>query len=187
LDIKEKIILACREMSRLGGFFNINMDELALRAGVSKRTVYRYFRSKEEIIEAVLDAFMLETEAEIDRLLTIEMAPDVFITEILKYLSTNGQFIINPVGLDDLRKHYPYLWQKLDNFRTDRIRNIIKILITSIKNPIIMEIDQRIISAVILASIKSVMTPDFILDNGLTFEETAGQLGQLLISAFVCK
>lgn len=185
MDIKERILIACRELSRSGGFYNINMDELASRAGVSKRTVYRYFRSKEEIIEAVLDAFMAETGAEVDRLLAGEMEPAVFVAAIFQYLSVNGQFIINPAGLDDLRKHYPFLWQKIDDFRIQRVRNIIHILITNSKNPLIKQIDQRIITAVILASIQSILTPDFILDNGLTFEETAAQLRQLLIAAFV--
>lgn len=185
MDIKERILLACRELSRSGGFYNINMDELASRAGVSKRTVYRYFRSKEEIIEATLDAFMAEAGVEIDRLLADKTDPALFVTNMFQYLSVNGQFIISPVGLEDLRKHYPFLWKKIDDFRTKRVENIIQMLITSCKNPIIMEIDQRIISAVIIASIHSVLTPDFILDNGLTFEQTATQLSKLLISAFV--
>lgn len=185
MDISYRILLACRELSRSNGFYNINMDELAFQAGVSKRTVYRYFRSKEEIIEATLDGFMADAEAEVERLLTENMDPALFVTTVFKYLSEKGQFIINPVGLDDLRKHYPFLWKKIDDFRTKRVRSIINMLITSCKNPIIAEIDQRIISAVIIASIQTVLTPDFILDNGLTFEETAEQLSKLLISAFI--
>lgn len=183
MDIKERILMACRELSRSGGFYNINMDDLAARAGVSKRTVYRYFRSKEEIIEATLDAFMIKSGEEIERLLNNNTEPDVFIASVFEYLSLNAQFIISPAGLDELRKHYPLLWQKIDAFRVKKISKVIQKLIVSSKNPSIAKIDQRIITAVITASIQSVLTPDFILDHGLTFEETASQLSQLLISA----
>ncbi|MGI5922292.1 MAG: TetR/AcrR family transcriptional regulator [Syntrophomonadaceae bacterium] len=184
MEIKDRIILACRELARPGGFYNINMDELAAHAGVSKRTVYRYFRSKEDIIEATLDAFMAEASAEVDRMLASETDPAKFVANMFKYLLTNGQFIINPAGLRDLRQHYPLLWQKIDNFRTKRVETVIEFLINNSHSSLLKEIDRRIISAVILASIQSVLTPEFILDNGLTFEETASQLGKLLIAAF---
>lgn len=64
MEIRERIIAAYSELARLQGFHAVTMDELAVRARVSKRTIYRYFRSKVEIIEATLDAFMAEIATE---------------------------------------------------------------------------------------------------------------------------
>ncbi|MGE5396811.1 MAG: TetR/AcrR family transcriptional regulator, partial [Chitinophagales bacterium] len=69
MNIRDRILNACQELARIQGFYSMTMDELAERAGVSKRTLYRYFRSKEEVIEATLDQFMNEMATEADRLL----------------------------------------------------------------------------------------------------------------------
>ncbi|MEA1961720.1 MAG: helix-turn-helix domain-containing protein [Bacillota bacterium] len=75
MDIKQRITLTCRELAKTKGFHALTMDELAAASGVSKRTVYRYFRSKEEIIEWTLETFMQETAAFIDLLLTTNIEP----------------------------------------------------------------------------------------------------------------
>jgi len=166
------------------GFHSVTMDEVAFQAGISKRTVYRYFRSKEEIIEAALDAFMAGVVKESERLIITEQDSASIISGFIKYIFTQGRFFASPQGLKDLQQYYPHLWQKIDVFRAGRIHIVIEAVLSRDKNEIIREIDPRIITAVILASIQAVVNPDFILKNGLTFEETVNQMSKLLIQAF---
>ena len=184
MGIKERILQACRELARVKGFYNMNMDELALQAGVSKRTVYRYFRSKEEIIEASLDAFMAEMAQKIEKILAQDLPAPEMIAAIMKNLITHGQFILNPLVLNDLRIHYPQLWRKIDSFRLERARVAITRYMQQSHNPALQEIDPRIVTAIILASIQAVLNPDFILENNLTFESTATQLSKFLMASF---
>lgn len=183
MDIRDRILIACRDLARTKGFYNLNMDELAKLAGVSKRTVYRYFRSKEEIIEATLDAFMAHMAHQIDQILTREDPAPEMIAAVMKELFAQGQFIFNPNGLNDLRVHYPHLWQKIDSFRMERARIAIAVYMQRSDNRVLQGIDPRIISTVILASLQAVLNPDFILENGLTFEATAIQLSKFLIAS----
>jgi len=183
MDIRARIIQACRQLSQVRGFNNMNMDELAARAGVSKRTVYRYFPSKEAVIEATLYGFLDEVASEADQLLQNEKEPARILYGLLNYLFIHGQFVINPYSFNDLRVYYPNLWQKIDRFRLERIRSVLG-LINSNEEPVLIGgIDSRIIAAVILASVQAVLNPDFVLTNNLTFEETARQLSKLLVSA----
>lgn len=46
---KEQIIEAARKLFNKYGFKKVSMDEIAREAGVTKRTVYMYFSSKEEL------------------------------------------------------------------------------------------------------------------------------------------
>lgn len=187
MDLKDKITIACRELSRERGFHNLSMNELAARAGVSKRTVYRYFSGKEAVIEATLDAFMNEVSAEADQLLLQEKDPTRILSHLLNYLFVQGQFIINPNSFNDLRVYYPHLWQKIDRFRLERVIAILDFINHSEDLSLIVEVDPRIVSAVILASIQAVLNPDFVLTNKLTFEDTARQLSTLLLKGFLVR
>lgn len=184
MSIRDRILAACRELARVKGFYNMSMDELARQTGVSKRTIYRYFRSKEEIIEACLDTFMAHMTLEFEKILQQEEPAPEMIASIVKQIFTHGQFITNPAGLNDLRVHYPQLWAKIDNFRVEKIRAAISLYILQSKSPVLREIDPRIITAITLASIQAVINPDFIIGNDLTFEDTVSQFSKLLIASF---
>jgi len=60
---KESILDAAAESFIQDGYDNASMDRISERAGASKRTVYNYFRSKEDLFRAVLERFFDELMA----------------------------------------------------------------------------------------------------------------------------
>ena len=48
---EQQIIEAARKLLHQFGFKKVSMDEIANEAGVTKRTIYKYFSSKEEILK----------------------------------------------------------------------------------------------------------------------------------------
>ena len=48
---QEQIIEAARRLFHQFGFKKVSMDEIAKEAGVTKRTIYMYFESKEELLK----------------------------------------------------------------------------------------------------------------------------------------
>lgn len=52
---RQQIILASVEEFKDNGFSNTSMDSVALRAQVSKRTVYNHFASKDELFVGIID------------------------------------------------------------------------------------------------------------------------------------
>lgn len=51
---RRRILEAAREIFFRDGFMDANLDEMAVRAGVAKGTLYRYFASKADLYVAVL-------------------------------------------------------------------------------------------------------------------------------------
>ena len=47
----EQIIAAARRLFNRYGFKKVSMDEIAREAGVTKKTIYMYFSSKEELLK----------------------------------------------------------------------------------------------------------------------------------------
>ena len=48
---EEQIIIAAKCLFTKYGFKKVSMDEIASEAGVTKKTVYTYFQSKEELLK----------------------------------------------------------------------------------------------------------------------------------------
>ena len=183
--MKQRVILACRDLVQNRGLHNLTMDKLAAHAGLSKRTIYRHFKSKEEIIEASLELFLADTIEHLDQILVKEKNPIQIISNLFPYIYQQGQFLLNKEGLNDLRQHYPQLWRKIKTIREERIKTLTALLIEkSDENAVVRQINPCIVNEVILASINAVVTPDFILENNLTFEEIAEQMGKILTRIF---
>lgn len=48
---EEQIIEAARDLFSTYGYKRVSMDEIAKKANVTKKTVYSYFKSKEELLK----------------------------------------------------------------------------------------------------------------------------------------
>lgn len=176
LKIKERIMTAFKDLSYTKGFYRVTMDEVAAKAGVSKRTIYRYFTSKDEIIETVLEYFLQSVSQRIDELSTQKDSPADILKEIVAVFRTEVSGFINPLVLQDLQQHYPYLWERIEAFRYKKLQNIISIILAEKNGKYTRKLDPRIATAAMIASIQAVVNPDFILKNNLTADETISQL-----------
>ncbi|NLV15971.1 MAG: TetR/AcrR family transcriptional regulator [Syntrophomonadaceae bacterium] len=179
--MKERIINACRELALSRGLYSFTVDELAAQAGVSKRTIYRYFKSKDEIVGETLDLFLESMAEQLEEIIRSEHDVRVMINRILEQLLFRGQFLFNGRGLNDLRIYYPQLWEKIDKFRIGKMELLIQTILTKSASERTAEIDPRIITAVIVGAVQAVINPDFILENGFTFEEATQQLSGILM------
>ncbi|HWQ76687.1 MAG TPA: TetR/AcrR family transcriptional regulator [Syntrophomonas sp.] len=184
MDIKDRVIRSCRNLARNKGFYSLTVAELAAAAGISKRTLYRYFPSKEEVISATIEAFMLEMYEFFQVLLAQKLPPRETLAQLLQTLLTRGQFLFNPASLDDLRSHYPALWERIDNFRMQRIKEFLQYIAANSPRSSINQIDPRMLAAIVQASIHATINPDFLLDNKLNFEDAIMQLCNFWITAF---
>lgn len=183
--IRERIISAFAELSRGKGFYRVTVDEVATQAGLSKRTIYRYFKSKDEIIEAVIDEFLSRMGQEVDKIVASQKTPEEIFTHILNNFFHVGRNIINPMVMQDLSQHYPHYWKKIDEFRMGKAVNLIKAFLRQSNRGYTREINPHIITTVVLTSIQAVLNPDFILTHGLTLEETVKQLLEFFKHGFL--
>ena len=52
--LREKILVAASDLFQTRGINSTGVDTIVATAGTTKMTVYKYFRSKEDLIAAVL-------------------------------------------------------------------------------------------------------------------------------------
>ncbi len=67
--VSVKILGCARERVFAAGYSAFKMDDLAAELGMSKKTLYVYFRGKDDLVRAVFEAFAAGLRSEAERLL----------------------------------------------------------------------------------------------------------------------
>ncbi len=70
---RERIIAAAMEVFSSEGLSKGTIADVAKQAGIGKGTVYEYFRSKDEIFQAMLDSFFMEMASQLQAMISGEM------------------------------------------------------------------------------------------------------------------
>ena len=140
------------------GIKSVTMDDLAKALGVSKKTIYNYFKDKDDLVKLIVSTLIERnrTSCEIGRLKS-ENAIDALMN-ISEY-STRLFTEIHTSVFFDLQKYYPEAWNIIKQHRLDFVSNQItqNIVRGQEEGIYIAELDPKIMSGIHLA-IVSMMT-----------------------------
>jgi|YNPMSStandDraft_2_1061718.scaffolds.fasta_scaffold04636_2 AcrR family transcriptional regulator len=106
------------------GIRNTSMDDIAKELGVSKKTLYNWFPSKEIMIEKVIDMMTSYIQNNPHCGEYLEKDSENAIDVILNVMTKIGEITskINPIFFWELNKYYPVQAKKLNEFRVNKIR-----------------------------------------------------------------
>ncbi len=171
-NIKERIIEKGREKFLSMGFSKVTMDEIALDLGISKKTFYKHFASKDELLEAVMERRMISVSSKFKE---IYDAPIDFMEKLhnLWIFVGNTMSQVSKQFQDDLRRFRPDLWKRIDDFRREQIiANISKFFDEGIRLGVLRDdINRDILVLVYLSAVQGVINPDVLVRHPFTGEE----------------
>jgi AcrR family transcriptional regulator len=96
---RRQIVDGARRMFLAQGFDAASMNEIARAAGVSKGTLYVYFKSKEELFEAIVEA---QCRAQGEEIFTFDPAADIE-SELKRLGREFARFMMRPGGVSEIR------------------------------------------------------------------------------------
>lgn len=103
-ETRERVLSAATAIFSDSGFFGATLDDVALRAGVARATVYYQFKSKFGLLEATI-AHVLEASPSVERMRKAGAHPDaieglgIYIQEACKFWARDFTFFRNIIGL----------------------------------------------------------------------------------------
>jgi AcrR family transcriptional regulator len=110
--MRHKILETSNELFLNLGFKSVTMDEIASKMGVSKKTIYKYFENKTELVAAVTDYMFDTVSCGIDGICALQMNPiqEIFSIKrlVMKHLKdekSSPQY--------QLQKYYPKIYASL--------------------------------------------------------------------------
>ncbi len=116
-DTRRRLLDVARDQYMRLGFNAVTMDETAADAGVSKKTLYQHFPSKESLLEAVAEESVAACNAELRAiLLDTSTKPLVRMRRMMDYVAEIYSEM-SVALVHDMRRSVPGIWQKIEEGR----------------------------------------------------------------------
>ena len=109
--MKDKIITAATKLFIKFGYKTVTMEEIAKEIGISKKTLYKTYDSKEKLVSHVASSVKNELFQKIEEMLTRNYDPVRENFEIQKFIIDIYKDIPEAASLE-LRKYYPETYSK---------------------------------------------------------------------------
>lgn len=123
-EIQDKILTIANQLFNQYGIRSVSMDDIAREISISKKTIYQYFKDKDEIVKMVTQSHIDREKNEFENVLNTSSNALEELFELSKCLRKNMSEI-NPSLLFDLQKFHPSSWALWEEFKHDFIKNAV--------------------------------------------------------------
>ncbi len=136
------------------------MDDVAAEFGISKKTLYQYFKDKKDLVTQVVAFFLEESGKTFKEMADNNAIDSMFL--IRKHVAFIFKFYNNGIE-KDLRKYYPELYKKVNEVKRERIfTNTIANLKLGMEQGVYRtDIDPYFIAKLQVGRMLYTMNPDF--------------------------
>lgn len=125
MEVQERIMDKAFGLFRQFGTRSITMDDIAVKMGISKKTLYAHFTDKDDMVTQTISRFIsvMEDECLTDRERAKDAIEELFLVmEMLDRKLLN----MNPVILLDLQKFHAKAWQVFLDYQNNMLATMIR-------------------------------------------------------------
>jgi len=154
------------------GIRKITVEELCVGIGISKRTFYKYFANRDELVETLV----IERITTFGTLIIENLNSDKAVDDILKthfHLLLNNMFSqVSTQMMADIQLLLPHIWDQIEYFRHGLMEIMAKVLMRGQKDGSINKnIEPEVVGKILQSLVLHLANPQFLLANGLSIEQ----------------
>ncbi|MFC1581557.1 TetR/AcrR family transcriptional regulator [Candidatus Neomarinimicrobiota bacterium] len=143
------------------------IDAFAARLGMSKKTIYKYYPNKENLIERSFMNFTNSLNEKLDNLSKSNPHPVIIFMKSVEIIHTEMSRF-TPSMLNELKIHYPAIWLKIEAFRKDRFKKLMANLRDGqVQGYIDKSIDLNITTTLLMQIINTTIQPELFAEHDL--------------------
>jgi AcrR family transcriptional regulator len=171
-------ILAHVENRLIGeGIIRISIDDLARSLGMSKKTFYKAFSSKESMTEALIMRIIGEVGGHIE---SIAMGPGSFIEKIfalMLFLGSVHRKLAIPLS-EDVHRLMPHVWERVEEFRQKKIEQTFTVLLDqgTKEGSLRTDLNRTVFLMAYQAAVRATIQPRVLSELPLTAPDVMDQL-----------
>lgn len=167
---RARIIAAARRHFFMHGFRNVSMDDLAAELGMSKKTLYRHFKTKQALLKAVIGQKFNEVETQLDAVVA-ETRHDVLrgLHELVQRMQEQIAEI-QPAFVRDMRRESPQIFDWIVKRRAAVFERCFTVVFAKGRKAGIIrpDIAPKVAIEIVLGAINGIMNPPKVAELGLT-------------------
>lgn len=170
--VRQRILEAGRSYFFSRGLSKVTMDDLASKLGISKKTVYKHFPSKDSLANSILDWQVREVDARVQEILASDDEYFSKLSRLWSYLA--GAYTqISEQCQDDVRRVRPDMWKRLEAFRREHIiSHFRRILDEGIRLGYVRaDVKKEILIRTYLSAIQGVINPEVLMQHSFSAAE----------------
>lgn len=154
------------------GFARVSVEEITSALGMSKKTFYKYFESKEDLVHQIVLRITGEIGLQIESIVTTDNPFVLKLNGLISVLHTRFSKFSTPM-LRDVQIHAPATWAYIQEFRRTRIIAVWGRLIEQGQREgfIRPTIDPRLLLLSIIGVVESVVNPQTLANESFSTEQ----------------
>ncbi|HPO49376.1 MAG TPA: TetR/AcrR family transcriptional regulator [Spirochaetota bacterium] len=173
MKAEERILKHSEELFLNYGYSTITMSRIASELGIGKATIYKYFPTKEAILEKVIESLFDDTNQTIDE---ITLNPEYSFKEKFRnylFLFAEKYFLLQNKQTQDIKKNAPDIWKKIENLEREIFYKKFQILICDgiVDNHIKSDFEVELLVNMILNSLQKILNGEIKNRLSLSYKE----------------
>lgn len=181
--MKEIIMKAASDKIQLYGLRKFTMDELAAELKVSKKTIYKYFKSKDEIISEYFREII-----ETDKKSTIESVEKdaLLIDKLNSIIYSYHKYKLPSNILDEAYKFYHEEWEKVQELRNFKLKQVELILNRAREEGLIKEdIQLNMVSLILESASSTFLNYKFLSENDMSMRAAMKEIVNIILNGIL--
>jgi AcrR family transcriptional regulator len=179
--------VATAERIFLGSGFNrVLMDDLARELGMSKKTLYSHFGSKEELLRAVLMRRTGGVDRGLEAIISTKESFPAKLGHLVRFL--HGQMAeMSPIFLEDIRRYAPECFRVVEEFRARAIpRYFGRLFEEGIRTGHVRrQVNRTVLIRMLVLSVQGILRPDTVEELHLRPREALDHILAILFDGIL--
>jgi AcrR family transcriptional regulator len=164
VELKERILNKAQEIFFQYGYTRVKMDEIADGLGISKKTLYKFFESKENLLREIIERLKLNIRTNCD--IICDNSSMEFIQKLktlMSYIAKTSSLLRGPLP-EDIQKNHPEIWRDVNEHRKKeslaKFAGLINEGVAS--GDFRKDIDQQVIVLAYVNAVSSLINPELL-------------------------
>jgi AcrR family transcriptional regulator len=168
-NVREDIVEAAIVLSGIKGI-KFTTDELAHELGMSKRTLYKYFSSKEDILHAIIDKFLDRVKTKEDEIIANVTLSDLEKIKAILNIFVKDFRIVYINNFLEMKYYYPNEWKRIELW-LDSWNPPLDLIQKEIERGNIRKVNIVVLRHMVKGCLFSLVDKKFLYNNNLTIQD----------------
>lgn len=172
VEEKDRIVESASEKFLSQGISKVTLDEIASDLRMSKKTMYKFFPSKDELLRSIVHLMMGRMERQIEAIVSSNKPFPEKMTELMAFA---GKFIgrLSTQFIRDLERFAPALWKEVETFRREHIFSRLEKMFIQAKHEGFFrsDLDHTLFMLMFLHSMQGIMNPHTLSQHSFSAQQ----------------